>query len=86
MGINIISRSMISMFLIGIIYLAFMPYIHMVTQDDFILTDMELDPRGQFIVDNAYLIYQASGIIFIVGCIVWMFNASDRKSVSSGYE
>ena len=86
MGINIITRSMVTMFVIGIIYITFMPVIYLVSQQGFILSGVTLDPRGQYIVDNAYTIYQASGIIYIAGCIVWMFNASDRKSVSHGYE
>ena len=72
MGINIITRAMVTFFLIGVIYLMFMPVIYMVSQPGFIDPNMVIDSRGQMIIDNAYLIYQASGVIFIVGCIKWI--------------
>ena len=84
MGVNVIGRGLVVMFLVGIVYLAFMPHIATLTTDESLWADVA-DSRAIALRDNALLLYYIAGILSFVVIVVWMFNASSSKGASSNF-
>lgn len=84
MGINTIGKGLITLFLIGIIYLSLTPMISNLAQDE-ILFGGEIDPGTAFLKNNVMLIYYASGLIAFLVVIIWMFNASSASGAVSAF-
>lgn len=78
MGINVIMRGIITIFMIGIIFLGLMPTVYNLSVDDGMWGNVQ-DSRALFLRDNAMLIFYVSGLIGFFTTIVWMFNASSSR-------
>ncbi len=78
MGINVIVKGIIALFLIGIIYLGVMPTVTNLA-DDPSLFDGEVSSNTLFLKDNALTIFYVSGLLAFFSIIVWMFNASSSS-------
>ena len=83
MGVNVIGKGIITLFLIGIIYLAFMPHVVELTQDESLWADVS-DSRALALRDNALLLYYVAGLLAFVTLVIWMFNASSSKGSFAG--
>jgi hypothetical protein len=83
MGINVIVRGMTSLFLNGVIFFALMPTIYKLNVDPQ-LWDGVTDSRAIFLKDNALNIFYISGLIFMFGIIIWMFNGASNKGSAYG--
>jgi hypothetical protein len=83
MGINVIVRGMTSLFLIGIIFFGLMPTIYKLNVDPN-LWDGITDSRAIFLKDNALNIFYISGLVFMFGIIIWMFNGASAKGSTFG--
>ncbi len=77
MSINVIVRGMTALFVVGIIFFGLMPTIYKLTVDPQ-LWDGISDSRAIFLKDNALNIFYISGVIFMFGIIVWMFNGASN--------
>ena len=84
MGINTISRGMVTIFLIAIIYLGFTPTVHNLAVDEHLWGNVT-DSRSLFLRDNAVLIFQVSGVLSFFMTIVWMLNAATSKGAVSQF-
>ena len=84
MGVNVIGRGLVVMFLVGIVYLAFMPHIAELTTNEALWVEVA-DSRAIALRDNALLLYYVAGILAFVVVVVWMFNASSSKGASSNF-
>ena len=78
MGINTITRGIVTLFLIGLIFLALMPYVYNLSVDEGLWGNVT-DSRALFLRDNAMLIFYVSGLLGFITTIIWMFNASSNK-------
>lgn len=84
MGINVIMRGIITIFMIGIIFLGLMPTVYNLSVDESMWGDVQ-DSRALFLRDNAMLIFYISGLIGFFATIAWMFNASSSRGAVSQY-
>ncbi|MFB5597697.1 MAG: hypothetical protein ACE5RJ_01595 [Nitrosopumilaceae archaeon] len=84
MGINTITRGMITIFLIGIVYLAMMPTVSNLAEDPVLWEDVT-DSRALFLRDNAMLLFYIGGVMGLVFAIVWMLQASSSKGAVSQF-
>ena len=84
MGINTIARGIITIFMIGIIFLGIMPTVYNLSVDDGMWGDVQ-DSRALFLRDNAMLIFYVSGLLGFFATIVWMFNASSSRGAVSQF-
>ena len=84
MGINIITRGIVTLFLIGVIFLGLMPTVHDLSTNDELWEEVT-DSRAVFLRDNAMTVYYISGIFSLFTTIVWMLNASQSKGASTVY-
>ncbi len=82
MGINVIVKGLIAMFLIGLIYLSLTSTIVNLANDP-TLFGGELNDGTMFLKDNVLLIYYTAGLISFFSIIIWMFNASSASGVTS---
>lgn len=84
MAINTIGKGLITLFLIGIIYLGIMPTVSNLAEDPSLWTGVT-DSRALFLRDNAMTIFYVSGFIAFISTIIWMFNASSSKGAVSQF-
>jgi hypothetical protein len=84
MAINTIGKGLITLFLIGIIYLGIMPTVSNLAEDPSLWSGVT-DSRALFLRDNAMLIFYVSGFIAFISTIIWMFNASSSKGAVSQF-
>ena len=84
MGINIITRGIVTLFLIGVIFLGLMPTVHDLATNDQLWENVT-DSRAVFLRDNAMTVYYISGIFSLFTTIVWMLNASQSRGASTVY-
>jgi len=84
MGINTITKGIIALFLIGIIYLGIMPTVSNLADDPSLWIGV-VDSRALFLKDNAMLIFYVSGLLAFFSIIIWMFNASSAKGATSQF-
>ena len=84
MGINIITRGIVTLFLFGVIFLGLMPKVHDLATNDQ-LWDGVTDSRAVFLRDDAMTVFYISGIFSMFTTIVWMLNASQSKGASTVY-
>ena len=84
MGVNTIGKGLITIFLIGIVYLGIMPTVSNLAEDESLWTGVT-DSRALFLRDNAMLIFYVSGLIAFFATIIWMFNASTSKGAVSQF-
>jgi len=84
MGINTITKGIIALFLIGIIYLGIMPTVSNLAEDPSLWIGV-VDSRALFLKDNALLIFYVSGFLAFFSIIIWMFNASSAKGATSNF-
>ncbi len=82
MGINVIVKGIISLFIIGIIYLSMTSTVENLANDPS-LFDGEISPATMFLRDNVMMIYYMSGIFTFFVIIVWIFNASSGSGARS---
>lgn len=82
MGINVVLRGIITLFLIGIVFLGLMPTVNELATDPDRWGETT-DSRAVFLRDNAMNIYYISGIIGMFATVVWTMNAAASKG--SGY-
>jgi len=82
MGINTITKGVIALFVIGIIYLSMTSTI-VTLADDPTLFGEDLNPSTLFLRDNVLMIYYSSGIFAFFVIIVWMFSASSARGASA---
>ncbi len=85
MGVNIIVRGVLGLFFTGLIFLAMMPEIYKFTHDESRWGDVE-DQRALNIRDIIWSMYLATGMIVLFSILIWMINASTRKTASTAYE
>lgn len=78
MGINTITKGIIALFLIGIIYLGVMPTVSNLAEDPNLWVGV-VDSRALFLKDNAMIIFYISGLLAFFSIILWIFNASSSK-------
>lgn len=78
MGINTILRGIITIFLIGVIFLGIMPTVYNLSVDEGMWGTVQ-DSRALFLRDNAMLIFYVSGLIGFFATLVWMFSASSSR-------
>lgn len=84
MGINTTLRGVIALFLIGFVWLGFMPTMNNLVSDDSIWGDV-IDSKALFIRDNAMTLYYVAGIIALFATIIWMLNSAQSKGAASIY-
>lgn len=84
MGINTITKGIIALFLIGVIYLGIMPTMSNLAEDPNLWVGV-VDSRALFLKDNAMLIFYVSGFISFFSVIIWMFNASSSRGAVSQF-
>lgn len=84
MGINVTGKGLITLFLIGIVYLGLMPTVSNLAEDPSLWTGVT-DSRALFLRDNAMLIFYVSGLIAFFATIIWMFQASASKGAVSQF-
>ena len=84
MGINTIGKGIITIMLIGVVYLGMMPTMSNLAEDENLWTGV-IDSRALFLKDNAMLIFYVSGLIAFFATIIWMFNASSSKGAVSQF-
>ena len=84
MGINTITKGIIALFLIGVIYLGIMPTISNLAEDPSLWVGV-VDSRALFLKDNALLIFYVSGLLAFFSIITWMFNASSARGATSQF-
>jgi len=84
MGISTITKGIIALFLIGIIYLGIMPTVSNLAEDPSLWIGVT-DSRALFLKDNAMLIFYASGLLAFFSIIIWMFNASSARGATSNF-
>ncbi len=84
MGINTITKGIIALFLVGIIYLGMMPVVSNLAEDPNLWIDV-VDSRALFLKDNAMLIFYASGLLSFFIIIIWMFQASTARGATSNF-
>lgn len=84
MGVNVIGKGIITLFLIGIVYLGMMPTVSTLAEDENLWYGVT-DSRALFLRDNAMLIFYVSGVIAFFTTIIWMFNASTSKGAVSQF-
>ena len=84
MAINTIGKGIITIFLIGIVYLGIMPTISNLAEDPSLWSGVT-DSKALFLRDNALLIFYVSGFIAFLSVIIWMFNASSSKGAVSQF-
>lgn len=84
MGINTTLRGIIALFLIGFVWIGFMPQMNNLVNDDNIWGDV-VDSRALFIKDNAMNLYYIGGIIALFATIIWMFNSAQSRGAASIY-
>lgn len=84
MGVNTIGKGIITLFLIGIVYLGMMPTVSNLAEDDQLWGNVT-DSRALFVRDNAMIIYYVSGLIGFFTTIIWMFNASTAKGAVTNF-
>ncbi|MBL7014798.1 MAG: hypothetical protein ISR79_00360 [Nitrosopumilus sp.] len=85
MGINTITKGIIALFIIGIIYLSMTSTIVNLA-DDPTLFGGEMNEGTLFLRDNVLMIYYMSGIFTFFVIIVWMFSASSASGASSQFQ
>ena len=85
MGINTITKGIIALFIIGIIYLSMTSTIVNLA-DDPTLFGGEMNEGTLFLRENVLMIYYMSGIFTFFVIIVWMFNASSASGASSQFQ
>ncbi len=84
MGINTITKGIISLFLVGVIYLGMMPTMANLAEDPNLWVGV-IDSRALFLKDNGMLIFYVSGLIAFFSIIIWMFNASSAKGATAQF-
>ena len=84
MGVNTIGKGILTIFLIGIIYLGFMPTMSNLAEDP-AMWEGVTDSRALFLRDNAMLIFYVSGLLAFFATIVWILNASTSKGAVSQF-
>jgi len=84
MGINTITKGIIALMLIGVVYLGTMPTISNLAEDPSLWIGV-VDSRALFLKDNAMIIFYVSGFISFFSVIIWMFNASSARGAISAH-
>lgn len=84
MGVNTIGKGIITIFLIGIVYLGIMPTVSNLAEDETLWTGVT-DSRAIFLRDNAMMIFYVSGLIAFFATIIWMFNASTARGATTNF-
>lgn len=84
MGINTVLRGIITIFLIGFVWLGMMPTMNGLATDDGMWGDVT-DSRSIFLKDNALNLYYIAGLIALFSTVVWMLNASSSKGGATIY-
>ena len=84
MGISTITKGVIALFLIGIIYLGIMPTVSNLAEDPTLWVGV-VDSRALFLKDNAMLIFYVSGLLAFFSIIIWIFNASSARGATSNF-
>jgi hypothetical protein len=82
MGINTIVKGMITLFVIGIIYLSMTSTIVNLADDPTMFSG-EISPPTLFLRSTALLIYYSSCLLTFFVIIIWMITASSTIGTSS---
>ena len=77
MAVNIIIRTLIAFFALGIVFIMFMPIVYTLALDQTIWDDMPLDVLANR--DNLYSVFLLIPIFGIAGIVLWMYMASTRR-------
>ena len=77
MAVNIIIRTLIAFFALGIVFIMFMPIVYTLAFDQAIWDDMPLDVLANR--DNLYSVFLLIPIFGISGIVLWMYMASTRR-------
>jgi len=84
MGINVIVKGIIALFLISIIYLSMTSTVENLANDPS-LFDGEVSSATMFLRDNVMMIYYMSGVFTFFVIIVWMFSASSASGAMTSF-
>lgn len=84
MGINTTLRGIITVFLIGFVWLGMMPTMNSLVTDDGMWGDVT-DSRAIFLKENSMNLYYIGGLIALFSTIVWMLNSASSKGGATIY-
>lgn len=78
MAVNIIIRTLISLFAIGIVFMLFMPIVYELAYNNTMWNTMPSEVLANR--DNLYSIFLLLPLIGVGGVVLWSYMASTRKS------
>lgn len=78
MAVNIIIRTLLSLFAIGIVFMLFMPIVYEIAYNNSMWSTMPTEVLANR--DNLYSIFLLVPLIGVGGVVLWSYMASTRKS------
>ncbi len=78
MAVNIIIRTLLSLFAIGIVFMLFMPIVYELAYNNSMWSTMPTEVLANR--DNLYSIFLLVPLIGVGGVVLWSYMASTRKS------
>jgi hypothetical protein len=78
LAVNIIIRTLLSLFAIGIVFMLFMPIVYELAYNNSMWSTMPTEVLANR--DNLYSIFLLVPLIGVGGVVLWSYMASTRKS------
>jgi hypothetical protein len=78
LAVNIIIRTLLSLFAIGIVFMLFMPIVYEIAYNNSMWSTMPTEVLANR--DNLYSIFLLVPLIGVGGVVLWSYMASTRKS------
>jgi len=78
LAVNIIIRTLLSLFAIGIVFMLFMPIVYELAYNNSMWSSMPTEVLANR--DNLYSIFLLVPLIGVGGVVLWSYMASTRKS------